>query len=55
MEIAINKLKIDRTKLYTVNNYCIKYNISKPTVYKRIKEGLIKTIRINGVLFVDIS
>ena len=55
MEIEINRLKVDRTKLYTVQNYCIKYNVSKPTVYKRIREGLIKTIRIDNVLFVDIN
>lgn len=47
-------LKIDRTKLKTVENYAKAYNLSKPTVYKRIEQGLIKKVIIDGVTFVQI-
>lgn len=47
-------LKIDRTKLKTVDNYAKYSGISKPTIYKRIREGLIKPVIIDGVTFVHI-
>jgi hypothetical protein len=45
-------LKIDRTKLKTVENYSKTYNLSKPTVYKRIGDGLLTKVVIDGVTFV---
>lgn len=45
-------LKIDRTKLKTVENYSKIYNLSKPTVYKRIGDGLLTKVVIDGVTFV---
>lgn len=50
----MESLKIDRTKLKTVENYSKAYSVSKPTVYKRIQEGLLKKVIIDGVTFVKI-
>jgi len=47
-------LKIDRTKLKTVENYAKAYNISKPTIYKKLKDGLLKKVVIDGVTFVQL-
>lgn len=47
-------LKIDRTKLKTVENYSKLYFLSKPTVYKMIKEGHLKKVLIDGVTFIQI-
>lgn len=52
--MVMEKLKVDRTKLKTVNNYAKAYGISKPTVYKRIETGEIKKVVIDGVTFVHI-
>ena len=46
-------LKVDRTKLKTVENYAKYVGLSKPTVYKRIKEGLVKKVVIDGVTFIQ--
>jgi predicted DNA-binding transcriptional regulator AlpA len=48
-------LKVDRTKLKTVENYAKAYGISKPTIYKRIGDGLLKKVVIDGVTFVLIE
>ncbi|MNR68628.1 hypothetical protein D3C85_1932980 [compost metagenome] len=45
-------LKVDRTKLKTVENYSKAYGISKPTIYKRIGDGLLTKVVIDGVTFV---
>lgn len=47
-------LKIDKTKLKTVENYSKLYSISKPTIYKRLKEGILKKVIIDGVTFVQV-
>ena len=47
-------LKIDRTKLKTVENYAKAFGISKPTVYKRLESGLLKKVIIDGVTFVQV-
>jgi len=46
-------LKIDRTKLKTVDNYSKAYGISKPTIYKRLESGELKKVIIDGVTFVQ--
>jgi len=50
----MEKLKVDRTRLKTVENYAKIVGLSKPTVYKRIREGLIKKVTIDGVTFVEL-
>ena len=50
----MESIKIDRTRLKTVENYSKMVGLSKPTVYKRIKEGLIKKTTIDGVTFVQV-
>jgi predicted DNA-binding transcriptional regulator AlpA len=46
--------KIDKTKLLTVQNYAKKFDLSRPTVYKRIRDGVLKTVKIDGVTFVKL-
>jgi hypothetical protein len=46
-------LKIDRTKLKTVENYSKAFGVSKPTVYKRLESGELKKVIIDGVTFVQ--
>ena len=50
----MEQLKVDRTKLKTVENYSKTYNVSKPTVYKRLASGLLKKVVIDGVTFVQL-
>ncbi len=50
----MDALKVDRTKLKTVENYSKAYGISKPTVYQRMKDGLLKKVVIDGVTFVHV-
>lgn len=50
----MESLKIDRTKLKTVENYSKSFGVSKPTVYKRIEQGLLKKVLIDGVTFIQI-
>lgn len=47
-------LKVDRTKLRTVENYSKLYNLSKPTIYKRMGDGTLTKVVIDGVTFVQI-
>lgn len=47
-------LKVDRTKLKTVENYAKHRGISKPTVYKRLESGELKKVVIDGVTFVQL-
>jgi hypothetical protein len=46
-------LKIDRTKLKTVENYSKAFGVSKPTIYKRLESGELKKVIIDGVTFVQ--
>ena len=50
----MESIKIDRTKLLTVQNYAKKFGISRPTVYSKIKERQIEKVEIDGVTFVRI-
>ena len=50
----MEQLKIDRTKLKTVQNYAKAYGISKPTVYKKLENGELKKVVIDGVTFVQL-
>ena len=45
---------MDITKVKTVENYAKDYSLSRTTVYKRIKEGDLKTIKIDGVNFIKL-
>lgn len=50
----MESLKVDRSKLKTVQNYSRCFGLSRPTVYKRIEEGILKKVIIDGVTFVQI-
>lgn len=48
----MEQLKIDRTKLRTVQNYAKEIGVTRPTVYKMIKDGILKKVSIDGVTFI---
>ena len=48
------ELKVDRTKLLTVQNFAKKFNISRPTIYKRLENKELEKVVIDGVSFVKI-
>lgn len=50
----MESVKIDRTKLLTVQNYAKKYRISRPTVYAKIQRGELNKIEIDGVTFIKL-
>lgn len=45
-------MRIDVTKLVTPKNYGLKTGIARSTVYKQIDAGKLKTIVIDGVIFI---
>lgn len=49
MKQTINK------SLYTKTEYSRKFNISRPTIDKLIKSGMIKTILINGSTLIKVD
>ncbi len=46
-------LKVDRSKLMTINNYAKSIGVDRTTVYYWIKEGKIKHVEIDGVFFIE--
>jgi len=47
-------LRIDRTKLMTVSNYAKLIGTTRQTIHNKIKNKELKTIKIDGVLFVKL-
>ncbi len=48
-------LKIDRTKLLTISSYAKLVGVDRQTIYARERAGTIKTIKIDGVKFVELK
>jgi hypothetical protein len=48
-------LKIDRTKLKTVNNYAKQIGVDRQRVYYLIRLGKLKTEIIDGVTFINVE
>lgn len=48
-------MKIDIDKLKTVKNYALNNGVTAAYIYKRIKEGKMKPVVIDGVQFIDVS
>lgn len=46
-------LKIDRTKLVAVSSYAKKHGRSRQTIYNWIRSGELKSVTIDGVVFVS--
>lgn len=46
------ELKQTRAEWYTISNFSERFKISRPTIYKRIKERELQTLVIDGVTFV---
>ena len=47
-----NRIMINPSKLFTKTSYSRRFKIDRVTLDKRIKEDLIKTISVNGVVLV---
>jgi excisionase family DNA binding protein len=52
---TMESTKIDIRNLKTVQNYAKEYGISRPTVYKMIEEGELKTVYIDGKLYIKLN
>ena len=50
----MESIKVDIRNVKTVENYAKSFGLSRPTVYKRIRSGDIKTVKIDGVTFVRV-
>ena len=50
----MESLKVDRTKLVTVSNYADKIGKTRQTVHNMIKKKEVKTVEIDGVIFVKL-
>lgn len=48
-------LKIDKTKLKTIANYAKDEGVKRQTIYARIKSGALKSIVIDGVMFIKLE
>jgi excisionase family DNA binding protein len=51
----MESIKVDIRDLRTVENYSKEYTISKPTIYKMIKDKELKTVRVDGKLFIKLK
>ena len=51
----MESVKVDIRKLKTVENYAKAYGISKPTVYKMVENKELKTIKIDGKLYIRLD
>jgi hypothetical protein len=45
-------MRIEIDKLLTPTNYGVKLGISRQAVHKQIKEGKLRTVSIDGVIFI---
>ncbi len=51
----MENLKIDRTKLITVTNYANKHGLTRQAIHYRLKQDQLKSIEIDGVLFIKLD
>jgi predicted DNA-binding transcriptional regulator AlpA len=51
----MESIKIDRTKLLTVQNYAKRFGISRPTVYTKLKDKALEKVEIDGVTFIKLD
>tara|TARA_R110000765_G_scaffold334538_2_gene424925 strand:- start:126 stop:284 length:159 start_codon:yes stop_codon:yes gene_type:complete len=47
-----NKVSINPDKLYTKSEYSKVYNISRPTIDKRIKSNDLKSLKVKGAVLI---
>ena len=50
----MEQLKIDQTKVKTITNYARHTGQTRQNVHALIKKGALKTVKIDGVVFVDL-
>lgn len=48
----MESLKVDRTKLYTQTEYAKKVGLTKARINQKIKNGELKSVKINGATLV---
>lgn len=48
-------MKIDISKLMTIKNYALRERVTTSYIYKLIKVGLMSSLSIDGVQFIDVT
>lgn len=51
----MESIKVDIRKLKTVQNYAKMYNLSRPTVYRMIRDKELKTVNIDGHVYIKLE
>ena len=47
-------LKVDKTKLVRVNTFAKRQNLTVQQVYNWIKDGKVKSVKIDGMTFIEL-
>ena len=50
----MNKTKVDITRLRTFKNFADQTGYTVQRIYQKVKEGDIKTVKIDGVKFIKV-
>ena len=50
----MNTVSVNPDKLYTKSEYCREFGISRPTLDKKIREGEVKVMKINGTILIKV-
>lgn len=48
-------LKVDRSKLLTIQSYATLKGVHRTTIYKQIQRGALRCIEIDGVIFIELK
>lgn len=48
-------LKVDRTKLLTIQSYATLRGVHRTTIYKQIQNGSLSCVEIDGVMFIELK
>jgi len=51
----LKPLKVDPKNLRTVSTYAEEVGLTRQAIYDKINSGTLKSIKVGGVLFVDLS
>lgn len=46
---------VDISRLMTIKNYALRENVTTSYIYKLIKAGIMRSLNIDGVQFIDIA
>lgn len=46
---------VDISRLMTIKNYALRENVTTSYIYKLIKAGIMRSLNIDGVQFIDVT